>query len=287
VPKPTAFPAGSPKHHQLLERAVLALRMQRFAEAEELAAEVLRASRNHAAAVSLLAHALIAQNRAKEAIAPLERAARRSNDPSVETLLGAALGGAGRRAEAVAQLRRTTARRPPFFPAFQELAGQLAKDGCFGDAIAVIEAALALAPQGIDLQLDLARLYIENNERGKARVILLKAQRAAPGRIEILTALARVLLLDGDYADAADTYRRVLALHPEDALTRADLAACQLEAGERSAGEANLRMALRGRPHMLGRATYALVQSSHGRFFFRQSAFAKFLHAERPESSTP
>jgi Flp pilus assembly protein TadD len=115
----------------------------------------------------------------------------------------------------------------------------------------------------------------------------LKAQRAAPGRIEILTALARVLLLDGDYADAADTYRRVLALHPEDALTRADLAAGQLEAGERSAGEANLRMALRGRPHMLGRATYALVQSSHGRFFFRQSAFAKFLQAERPELSTP
>jgi hypothetical protein len=74
-------------------------------------------------------------------------------------------------------------------------------------------------------------------------MILLKVQRAAPGRIEILTALARVLLLDGDYADAADTYHRVLALHPEDALTRADLAACQLEAGERSAGEANLRMA--------------------------------------------
>jgi hypothetical protein len=111
-------------------------------------------------------------------------------------------------------------------------------------------------------------------------MILLKAQRAAPGRIEILTALARVCCWTAIMLMQP-------ALHPEDALTRADLAACQLEAGERSAGEANLRMALRGRPHMLGRATYALVQSSHGRFFFRQSAFAKFLHAERPESSTP
>jgi hypothetical protein len=47
--------------------------------------------------------------------------------------------------------------------------------------------------------------------------------------------------------------------------------------GQRDAGEASLRSAVRGGPQMLGRATYALVHSSHGRFFFRQSAVAKFL----------
>jgi hypothetical protein len=47
--------------------------------------------------------------------------------------------------------------------------------------------------------------------------------------------------------------------------------------GQRDAGEASLRSALRGRAQMFGRATYALVNSSHGRFFFRQSAVAKFL----------
>jgi tetratricopeptide (TPR) repeat protein len=289
VPKPTPPPNPGPQRSpkQLLERAGFALRMGRFAEAEELASEVLRANRNHPAGVMILAHALIAQNRGQEAIAPLEKAVRRNSDPSAETLLGAALGGAGRRAEAIEQLRRTTARRPPFLPAFQELAGQLAKGGRFGEAITVIEAALALAPQIIELQLDLARLHIEHNERGKARAILLGAQRAAPGRGDVLTALARVLLLDGDYAEAADTYRRALALHPDDAMTRADLAACLLETGERDAGEANLRQAFRGRPQMLGRATYALVQSSHGRFFFRQSAFAEFLQADRPEPPTP
>jgi hypothetical protein len=31
---------------------------------------------------------------------------------------------------------------------------------------------------------------------------------------------------------------------------------------------------------MLGRATYALCVSSHGRFFFRPSAVAKFLRDE-------
>jgi tetratricopeptide (TPR) repeat protein len=92
-----------------------------------------------------------------------------------------------------------------------------------------------------------------------------------------LSALARVLLLDGEYAAAAEVFRNALARRPDDAPTRTDFAICLLEMGEREAGEANLRLALRGGPQMLGRTTHALAASSHGRFFFRQSAFAKFL----------
>jgi predicted Zn-dependent protease len=264
----------------MLERAAGALRAGRFVEAEHLANDILRASRNDTAAVSILSHALIAQNRGAEAIAPLEKAVRRGNDPWIETLLGAALGGARRRAEAIEQLRRTTARRPPFIPAFQELAGQLASDRRVDEAVAVIESGLALAPETIELQLDLARLHLQQNERSQARAILLKARDAAPGRPDILTELARVLLLEGDYASAADSYRLVLAHRPDDAMTRADLAACLLEMGERDAGEANLRSAFRQGPHMLGRATHALVASSHGRFFFRPSTATKFLKGE-------
>jgi hypothetical protein len=75
-------------------------------------------------------------------------------------------------------------------------------------------------------------------------------------------------------------WRHALGLRPDDAMTRADLAACLLEMGERDAGEANLRLALRSGPQMLGRTTYALAASSHGRFFFRPSAVAKFLRGE-------
>jgi Flp pilus assembly protein TadD len=284
MPKPAPLPSVSRGHHhsrgQMLERAALALRMLQFAEAEQLAAEVLRASRSDTAAASILARALMAQNRGGEAIATLEKAARRSSDPGIETLLGAALGSAGRRVEAIEKLQRTTARRPPFTPAFQEFAGQLAKEGRVEEAIAAIESGLALVPETIDLQLDLARLHLLRNERGKARTILISAREAAPERPEILAALARVLLLDGEYASAADACRHALALRPDDAMTRADLAACLLEMGERKAGEANLRSALRGGPHMLGRTTHALANSSHGRFFFRPSAVAKFLQGE-------
>ncbi len=280
MPKSPLSPSVSRgRSAQLLERAANALRTRQFAEAEHLAAEVLRGSRTDTTAASILAQALLALNRGEEAIAPLEKAARRSNDAGIETLLGAALGSAGRRAEAIEQLSRTTARRPPFLPAFQELAGQLAKAGRVDEGIAVIESGLASGPESIALQLDLARLHLQLNDRAKARVILSKAGDATAGRPEILKELARVLLLDGEYASAADAYRHALAHRPDDAFTRADLAACLLEIGDRDAGEAHLRSAFRSGPHMLGRTTHALAASSHGRFFFRPSAVVKFLQS--------
>ena len=148
MPKPPfSSSADRRRGAQLLERAAVALQGQRFAEAEKFAAEILKGSRTDTAAASILGRALLAQNRGREAIAPLEEAAQARRDPGVETLLGAALGSVGRRAEAIDLLRQTTMPRPPFLPAFQELAGQLAAMARVGEAIAVIESAIALAPK--------------------------------------------------------------------------------------------------------------------------------------------
>jgi tetratricopeptide (TPR) repeat protein len=275
-------PVRRGRQAELIERASIALRMQNFVEAERLALEVLRASRTEVVATWVLGRALLAQNRAAEAVGPLEKAARRTNDPGMETLLGAALGESGRRQEAIEQLHRTAARRPPFLPAFQELAGQLAKDRRLDEAIATIGSALTLAPANIDLQLDLARLHLERNARGEARAVLAEAHKAHPGRPDIATLLARLMRQDGDYAAAAETYRLALGLRPDDAMTRADLAACLFEMDEREAAEGNLRSALRGRPQMLAKGAYTLVHSSHGRFFFRPSALKRYLHLDKP-----
>lgn len=280
--RPVLPVSRGPRQAELLDRASLALRTQNFAEAERLAAEVLKASRTEIVAIWILGRALLAQGRAADAIAPLERAVRRTNDPGIETLLGAALGESGRRKEAIELLHRTAARRPPFLPAFQELAGQLAKDRRLDEAIATIGDALELAPASIDLQLDLARLHLERNARGEARAALMKAHQAQSGRADIATLLARVMRQDGDYAGAAEVYRLALALRPDDAMARADLAACLFEMGEREAGEGNLRSALRGRPQMLAKGVYTLVHSSHGRFFIRPSALKKFLQVDKP-----
>ena len=147
--------------------------MQQFYRAEQLVSGFLKSNRTDRSAVLVLAHALIAQNRQGEAIVPLEKAVRRSSDADIETLLGAALCGSGRSADGIEQLRRTAARRPPYLPAFQELAGQLAKSGQLDEAIKIIEDGLALAPESIDLKVDLGRLLLQNNDRAKARDILL------------------------------------------------------------------------------------------------------------------
>lgn len=266
---------------QALQEAIHALRARQFPRAEHLAISILRTSKTDRTALLVLAQALLAQQRASEAVAPLEQAVLRGSDPELEMLLGAALCDSRRAAEGIAQLRRTAARRPPFLPAFQELAGRLAKSGQAGEAIGVIEEALALSPASVDLKLDLARLCLQANQRARALANLVAAREAAPGRPDILIELAGAQFLDGAYAEAAGTFRHALGLRPEDIQTRARLAMCLLELGDRDGAEAALRTVVRGRPHLVTRAAYTLAISSHGRFFFRPSAAAKFLQADR------
>lgn len=277
---PKLPPPSPPKRNAAdaaLDRAALALQMGNPGEAERLADGVLRANRSHSGAAVILGQALLMQNRPLEAITPLERAARRSDDPKIETLLAAALAAGGRRDEALEQLRQTTGRRPPFPPAFREYADQLAKAGRADEAVAVLETGLQLTPDVIELMVDLGRLYLGRNDRARARSMFQQARAAAPGRRDIEAVLARAMVFDGEYAAAADIYRHALALQPDDAMTRVDLGMCQLELADRNAGEASLRAATRGRPEMLGRAMNALASASHGRFFFRPSAAVKFL----------
>jgi predicted Zn-dependent protease len=268
---------GNSRSTEVLERANLALRMNRLGEAEQLASEVLKAERGNLQAASLLGQALLAQNRAEEAVGPLEKAARRSGDPSLETLLAIALASSGRDEDALAQLRKITARRPAFPPAFRELASRLNKRGETDKAIAILEDGLAQAGNIVELQIDLATLHLGRNARSSARAVLTQALTAAPGRPDIVALLARLMLLDGEYAAAADAYRYALAQRPDDAATRADFAVCLMELGDREAGEANLRAAMRGRPDLLYRAVHSLAAPAHGRLFLRPSAVAKFL----------
>ena len=85
------------------------------------------------------------------------------------------------------------------------------------------------------------------------------------------------MVMDGDYADAADLYRGALALRPDDDAVRVSLGKCLLEMGERDAGEAALRVAANGAAGMAGQAIAALAATSHGRFFLRPSDAARFL----------
>ncbi len=270
------MPKAPSPHQQNLDRAALALRMRDFAVAERLAGDVLKAERGNAAAAVLLGQTLLATGRAGEAVAPLERAARRTEDAGIETLLASALAASGRIQEALDRLQQAVTRRPAYPPAFIEYARQLGRAMKLDDAIAAAEAGLALLPHVFELKLELARLLVLSNARARGRTLLVEAQAAAPGHPEILAELARLMVLDGEYAEAADAYRRVLAVRP-DAMTRANFALCLLELNQRDAAEAQLREVVRESPQLFGRAVSSMVVSSHGRFFMRPSAAAKFL----------
>lgn len=258
----------------------MAFQMGRPDEAERIASAVLKANRGNILAAQILGQALLMQDRAAEALDPLRRAAKRSEDANIETLLAAALNAAGERDEALAQLRRTITRRPPFLPAFAELGRELGRRGEFGEAVAVLENGLALAPNSPDLLMAFGHLQIKRNDRVAARRLFMQARSVAPDRYDALVGVAQVMALDGEYAGAADLYKRAVALQPGDAVTRINLAKCLLELGDRSAGETALRTAAVDVP-MTGRAMVALAAASHGRFFLRPAAAKTFIGGKK------
>src|SRR5436190_3531261 len=260
-----------------LDQALLALRDQRAGDAERLAAGVLKADRGNVLAAQVLGQALLLQGRPQAAIDPLRRAAGREPDAETETLLARALAGAGREAEALDQLQRATTRRPAFPLAFLELGERLGDLRRFDEGLAVFEAGLTLLPDAIILSMGLGYLHLKRNDRAAARARFLRVRAAAPERYDAMVALARVMALDGDHADAADLYRHALALRPDDALTRISLGKCLLEMGAREAGEATLRAALKSDPRLAAQAIAALAATPHGRLFLRPADAATFL----------
>jgi predicted Zn-dependent protease len=148
------------------------------------------------------------------------------------------------------------------------------------DGVAVFEEGLALAPHAAVLRIGLAYLHLSRNERTAAQALFAQVHAAAPQRHDAMIGLADVMSRNGDYAAAADFLRRALALRGGDAATRIRLAKCLLEMGERQAGEAAMRAALRDDPQLGWDAVQALSGATHGRAFLRPSTAVRFLGGE-------
>ena len=261
-----------------LARALLALQMQQFEDAEKLASQVLKSDRGNTLAAEILGHALLAQNRLDEAIVHLTKFARRTDEPSIETLLAGMLAAVGRQDEALDHLRRAVARRPHYIPAFVELALQLRKSGQLDEAMTVTESGLTVEPQSADLQLALGYALAERNERVPAQAVFAKVHAAEPTHHDALMALAAAVIWDGDYGRAADLYRRALAIKPLDD-TRIRLGKCLLELRQREEAEALFRTAAHGSSKLAAPSVIAMVSASHGRIFLQPSSALDFLRA--------
>src|SRR5260221_11643940 len=167
-------------------------------DAERLARGVLARVPQHPAALHLLGCALLLQGHPRQAVAPLERAVRASQDPTIETQLAIALRQSGRTDDALIRLRRATKRRPAYPAAFHELGFVLFSSGRVDEAIAVIAHELELAPRMAQLSIRLGGIHHAGRDRAKAKAAYAQALAVAPEHAGAHYGMGVVLFDDGE-----------------------------------------------------------------------------------------
>lgn len=274
-PPPQARP---PSQSDLaLQQAAFAIQNRRPADAERIANDLLKHNAGDLRAMHMLGYALLLQNRGKEAVTPLERAARQTRDPAIETQFAMALRQAGRNEDALAQFQRTLKRQPPFPPAFLEYANLLAALDRHDEAIDILQQALAVAPDFAELSFQLGRLYSIRRRDKEARAAFARTVAIAPGHADALFALARACQAERDFVEAEKIYRRMVAAMPKDAAAQIGLGICLVELGRGEEALEHLRAASRTNDKMFGEAVGALADAGRGRFWLRPSAAKRAL----------
>jgi tetratricopeptide (TPR) repeat protein len=273
----------------IVRLGVKALEEQRAPDAERLAHDALARDSKHPDALHLLGVALLAQKRAREAVAPLEQAARERTTSRIETHLGKALLESGRESEALARLQRAIQCQPPFLPAFQQLGILLCSMRRFDEAETVLKRGLEAEPTSVELSLDLGRFFTLRADAKNAKIAFARVLANAPRDPRALHGFGAALLFEGEIERAAERFRQVLAIQPGHLAAQLDLAHCLLQLGHSDDAIASLRAMVRAAPQYYGEALKAMVSSGRGRFWMRRSAAAQFLNpdvkASLPERS--
>jgi tetratricopeptide (TPR) repeat protein len=244
---------------------------------ERIARDVLARQPRHPRALHLLGIALLAQDRAREAVAPLEQALRDRFDPARAMHLGKALRHAGRSAEALIWLERAAAHAPPYAPALHELGILLCALHRFDAAQAAFERGLQAAPTSVEMMIELGGIHITRADPARAKIMFARALAQAPGHARALHGFGTALMYEGEFARAAERFRQALARNPNHARAQLDLGHCLLELGRWDEAVACLRGLNRRAPQLYGKALKTVVSSGHGRFWLRPTAAAAFM----------
>ncbi len=188
------------EREELLRWAALAIQNGLPQDAERVASDVLKADAGSVEAAKLLGYALMLQDRAVEAVAPLEKAARASRNPAIETQLSIALRHAGKTDKALIWLKRAVTRTPPFAPAFDELGYLLKVLNKPAEAIAVLKQGVAVAPMMTEMWIRLGLVCADVNDRAGARSAYAQALAINPVHPDAIKGLTSVLMHEGDHA---------------------------------------------------------------------------------------
>jgi predicted Zn-dependent protease len=260
-----------------LREGAAALQSGRAADAERIAREVLARHPRHAGALQLLGMTLLAQNRARDAIAPLEEAARVRPGAACDTYLAIALRKTGRPTEALPLLQRAVGWEPPIPHAFYELGTLLYEQRRIGEAESVLRQGMKVAPGAPEFSLALGTMFLDRGDTESAESAFARVLAGAPAQPAALHGLGSSLMGRGEFERAADKFRQAVTRDPSDARAQLLLASCLFELGKTEEGIERLRALMRAAPALLGQAIKACVESGRGRLWLKPSAAAHFL----------
>lgn len=273
---PTA-PGYSAAPDDLLRQATFALNAKRPHEAQRIAQQILKTDPRRPQALHILGGALLMQDRAADAVAALEEAARALRDPETDTLLAIALRRIGRNEDAVSRLKRAIKRRPPFGAAFHEFGFLLFSMERYNEAIEVLSRGHELLPMMPELPILLGNVFLGCRNFPSAKVYFARALSISSNSSDAMYGLAMAHWRLCEYQAAADLFRRCLMRNPDDVSAWLSLGHCLLELGQCDAGYDCFRTVARGDPKRYGSALTALVNSGRSRFWLKPSAAERFL----------
>jgi tetratricopeptide (TPR) repeat protein len=265
----------------LLQQARFALNAERPQEAQRIAQQILKTDPRRAQALHILGGALLMQNRAADAVASLEDAARALRDPETDTLLAIALRRIGRNEDAFSRLKRATKRRPPFGAAFHEFGFLLLSMERYNEAIDVLSRGHELLPMMPELSILLGNVFLECRNFSSAKIYFARALNISPDSLDAMYGMGMTHWRLCEYQAAADLFRRCVMRNPDDVSTWLGLGHCLLELGQSDAGYDCFRAVARRDPKRYGSALVALVNSGRSRFWLKPSAAERFLRGTK------
>ena len=159
----------------------------------------------------------------------------------------------------------------------------LAMNGNLEQAIREMEEAGRLDPASPYLAKEIASLYMEKGEPGKALAICKKNIEAHPNDIDTHLLIGDIFLHLKDYQSAAEQYQRVIDLDPTNTSARFYLGTAQVELKQLEKAIATFKDLLRRDPnHFMTNYYLAKILADRQRYDEAETAFKKTL-ALRPD----
>ncbi|HEV7893575.1 MAG TPA: tetratricopeptide repeat protein [Pyrinomonadaceae bacterium] len=192
---------------------------------------------------------LVKQGKGREAVAPLEQAARLAprHAPS-QMLLGSAYLSADRPEDALSALRAADALAPNQF--FTQLGLGFAHSSLYHneEAMAAFNAALRLQPQSPEALTGLGGVYARMTRYREAEDSLARASALKPDDPNIMLAQAYLFYAQGQYPRLVETARQAARVAPQNAAAQTMLGAALAVTGDMAGGLRATREAARLEP---------------------------------------